>query len=89
MHAGAGAVTSGHAWGTIVAMANEDEGKGKGVGAWLGDRAGLIILVVIAAVVGLRLMSSWIKWLLIAMVVGAAYYLVKGALNRSRGEAGE
>ncbi|HLT37297.1 MAG TPA: hypothetical protein VK034_13480 [Enhygromyxa sp.] len=50
--------------------------------AWLGKRAGLIILVVLAAIVGLRLMSSWIKWMLIAMVVAAVIYLVKGALRR-------
>jgi hypothetical protein len=47
----------------------------------LSNRAGLIILVVIAAIVALRLMSSWIKWMLIAMVVAALVYLVKGALK--------
>lgn len=49
---------------------------------WLGKRAGLLILVVIAAVVGLRLMSSWIKWMLIAMVAAAVVYLIKSAQRR-------
>ena len=52
--------------------------------AWLSNRAGLIILVVIAAIVAIKLMSSWIKWMLIAMVVAAIVYLVKGALRRER-----
>lgn len=60
--------------------------KSSGPWAFLSNRAGLIILVVIAAIVGLRLMSSWIKWMLIAMVIGAVVYLVKGALRRE--EAG-
>jgi hypothetical protein len=51
---------------------------------WLGKRAGLLILVVIGAIVGLRLMSSWIKWMLIAMVVAAIVYLIKSA-QRSEG----
>lgn len=52
---------------------------------WLSNRAGLVILVVLGAIVALRLMSSWIKWLLIAIVVAAVVYLVKGAM-RSSGE---
>jgi O-antigen ligase len=68
-------------------MASDDEQAAKkpatnGPGAWLSNRAGLIILVVIAAIVALKLMSSWIKWMLIAMVVAAIVYLVKGALRR-------
>lgn len=55
----------------------------RGPGAWLRSRAGLIILVVIFAVVALRLMSSWIKWTLIAIVGAAIYYLIKGALRRA------
>jgi hypothetical protein len=66
-------------------MTNEAESGGtsrrKGPWAWLSDRAGLIILVVIGAIVGLRLMSSWIKWMLILMVGAALVYLVKGALR--------
>lgn len=45
--------------------------------AWLSSRAGLVILVVIGAIVGLRLVSRWLKWLLLAVVVGAAIYLIK------------
>ena len=55
------------------------ESQANGAVAWLSSRAGLIILVVIAAIVGLRLMSSWIKWMLIAMVIVAVVYLIKGA----------
>ncbi|PRP91804.1 hypothetical protein ENSA5_52410 [Enhygromyxa salina] len=51
-------------------------GESEGPLAWLSKRAGLVVLVVIAAIVALRLMSSWLKWLLIAMVVGAVYYLI-------------
>lgn len=56
---------------------NGGEAESEGPLAWLSKRAGLVVLVVIAAIVALRLMSSWIKWLLIAMVVGAVFYLVK------------
>jgi membrane protein implicated in regulation of membrane protease activity len=49
---------------------------------WLGKRAGLLILIVIAAIIGLRLMSSWIKWMLIAMVAAAVVYLIKSAQRR-------
>lgn len=61
-------------------MADNDEvdTSSEGPLAWLSKRAGLVILVVIGAIVALRLMSSWIKWLLIAVVVGAVFYLVKG-----------
>lgn len=76
-------------------MTNEDQAsKPKADGArklssrrsateFLSNRAGLIILVVLAAIVGLRLMSSWIKWMLIAIVVAAIVYLVKGVRRRS------
>ncbi|KIG15399.1 hypothetical protein DB30_05595 [Enhygromyxa salina] len=62
-------------------MADKDDqvASSEGPLAWLSKRAGLVILVIIGAIVGLRLMSSWIKWLLIAMVVGALFYLVKSA----------
>jgi uncharacterized membrane protein YfcA len=43
--------------------------------AWLSKRVGLVVLVVIGAIVALRLMASWIKWLLIAVVIGALFYL--------------
>jgi uncharacterized membrane protein YfcA len=57
---------------------NDDEGaSNEGPLAWLSKRAGLVILVVLGAIVALRLMSSWLKWLLIAVVVGAAFYLIK------------
>lgn len=59
--------------------------ESSGPWAFLSNRAGLIILIVIAAIVGLRLMSSWIKWMLIAMVIGAVVYLVKGAARRGSG----
>jgi len=56
--------------------------KPASAGSWLSNRAGLIILVILGAIVGLRLMSSWIKWMLILMVGAAIVYLVKGALRR-------
>ncbi|PRQ07994.1 hypothetical protein [Enhygromyxa salina] len=64
-------------------MADKDDEAAPSGGplAWLSKRAGLVILVIIGAIVGLRLMSSWIKWLLIAMVVGALVYLVKSAMG--------
>lgn len=62
-------------------MSDDDEAKGPW--AWLSNRAGLIILVVIAAIVGIKLMSSWIKWILIAMVVAAVIYLVKGVTRKA------
>jgi uncharacterized membrane protein YfcA len=60
-------------------VADNDEAGGSSEGplAWLSKRAGLVILVVLGAIVALRLMSSWLKWLLIAVVVGAAFYLIK------------
>jgi hypothetical protein len=70
-------------------MASDDEAPtaiAKGPWAWLGKRAGLIILVVIGAIVGLKLMASWIKWMLIAMVIFAIVYLVKGALGSADGQ---
>jgi uncharacterized membrane protein YfcA len=60
-----------------VADNDEVDTSSGGPLAWLSKRAGLVILVVIGAIVALRLMSSWIKWLLIAVVVGAVFYLVK------------
>jgi uncharacterized membrane protein YfcA len=68
-------------------MASNDEAPktASGPWAWLSNRAGLIILVVLGAIVGLRLMSSWIKWMLIAMVVAATVYLVRGARRRAGG----
>jgi uncharacterized membrane protein YfcA len=66
-------------------MANDDEAQkpaANGPWTWLSNRAGLIILVALGAIVAVRLMSSWIKWMLIAMVVAAIVYLVKGALRR-------
>jgi hypothetical protein len=71
------------------AMPTDDENPNKqpdpnSAVEWLGKRAGLLILVVIGAIVGLRLMSSWIKWMLIAVVVAAIVYLVKSA-QRSEG----
>lgn len=82
-------MTSRGASGTIVVMADEPTSKAqsKGPWAWLSNRAGLIILVVIATIVAVRLMSSWIKWLLIATVVGAVVYLVKGARRRLGSES--
>lgn len=56
---------------------NDDETASEGPLTWLSKRAGLVILVIIGAIVALRLMSSWIKWLLIAVVVGAVFYLIK------------
>jgi O-antigen ligase len=69
-------------------MPTEDErptNQPKRAGPWafLSNRAGLIILVVLAAIVAVRLMSSWIKWMLIAVVIAAVVYLVKGVLRRS------
>lgn len=58
------------------------EKTAKGARTWLTNRAGLIILVVIAAIVGLKLMASWLKWMLLAMVVAAIVYLVRGARRR-------
>ena len=56
---------------------NEDEaGSDEGPLAWLSKRAGLVILAVIGTIVALRLMSSWIKWFLIAVVIGAVFYLI-------------
>jgi hypothetical protein len=75
--------------GTITAMPTDDPTQATkpkppspSPGSWLRNRAGLIILVILGAIVGLRLMSSWIKWMLIAMVGAAIVYLVKGALRR-------
>jgi O-antigen ligase len=59
-----------------------DEAEPSGPWAWLSNRAGLIILVVIAAIVGIKLMSSWIKWMLIAMVIAAVVYLVRGVMRK-------
>lgn len=67
-------------------MTDEDKAGQPGASgpwAWLSNRAGLIILIVIAAIVGLKLMSSWIKWMLIAMVIAAIVYLVRGARRRT------
>lgn len=75
--------------GTITAMPTDDPTQAtqpkqpSSVGTWLSNRAGLIILIVLGAIVALRLMSSWIKWMLIAMVGAAIFYLVKGALRRA------
>lgn len=70
-------------------MASEDETpttkpEADATVAWLSKRAGLIILVVLALIVGLRLMSSWIKWMLLALVVAAVVYLISG-LRRPQG----
>jgi hypothetical protein len=65
---------------------SDDEARtptSNGLWAWLTNRAGLIILVVLAAIVGFKLTSSLIKWMLIAVVIGATVYLVKGALRRA------
>jgi hypothetical protein len=51
--------------------------------ASLASRAGLIILVVLGALVALRLVRSWLKWMLIAVVIGAVVYLVKTRANPS------
>ncbi|MFO7565339.1 MAG: hypothetical protein R6X02_22035 [Enhygromyxa sp.] len=69
-------------------MASDDETpktdpEANSAAQWLGKRAGLIILVVLGAIVGLRLMSSWIKWTLIAMVVVALVYLINSARRRA------
>jgi len=67
-------------------MTDEDKAAKPGASgpwAWLSNRAGLIILIVIAAIVGIKLMSSWIKWMLIAMVIAAIVYLVRGARRRT------
>ena len=74
-------------------MANDEDQSAtkpanKGPWAWLSNRAGLIILVVLGAIFGLRLMSSWIKWMLIAMVAAAIFYLVKGALRSGSDKQG-
>lgn len=80
------------AWGTIFAMA-DDSGERRSSGdeqagplAWLSKRAGLIILVVIGAIVAARLMASWIKWLLVAVVATAVLYLWK-SLRKSRSDS--
>jgi hypothetical protein len=43
----------------------------------LSKRAGILILVAILSIVALRLMSSWLRWLLIAVVAGALFHLLK------------
>lgn len=43
--------------------------------AWLSKRIGLVVLVILAVIVAVRLVASWIKWLLIAVVIGALVYL--------------
>ena len=60
-----------------------DEDERGGPLMWLSTRAGLVILVVLGAIIGLRLVSRWLKWLLLAVVVGAVIYLIK---SRPRGE---
>lgn len=71
---------------TICSVTDPGEEESKGPLVWLSTRAGLVILVILGAIVGLRLMSRWIKWLLIAVVVGAVIYLVK---SRSSDESSD
>ena len=87
------AVIFATAWGTIRPV-TADPGEGRsdeteGSLAWLSKRAGLVILVVLATIVGLRLVSKWLKWLLIAVAVGALFYLVMGRSSESDEQSNE
>lgn len=71
----------GHAF-AVAEHSGEGEGRDQdehaaGPLAWLGARAYLTILVALALIIGWRLVSSWLEWLLIAVAVGAVIYLIK------------
>ena len=61
-------------------MPSDDRPRAE-LSTWLSKRAGLVILVVIAVIVAMRLMSSWLRWLMIAIVAGAIFHVVKSRLS--------
>ena len=60
-------------------MPDDPSDERRGLFARFGARTYLILLIVIAVLIGVRLVSKWLKWLLIGVAVSAVVYLVMSA----------
>ena len=65
------------------AVSDDPSDERRGLLARFGVRTYLILLIVVAVLIGVRLVSKWLKWLLIGVAVSAVVYLIMSARSKA------